>query len=593
MARVLAGFYNDLIAVSRFEGCPLKGIAPPYLKVLPVHVDRFVRFVVVTSAGGGTGSGCFIDFGFLLRKLQADGNWTGVYQFGHVALARDESAGDTLNQVRNSAALLTELDYYYEGTKTYEADYLNLSPSHFADRNPPYDITYVVAATQQSVPLNGDREQAFDQLLWKMVEFLLTDAVATYPDTAQRVVLPRSGPLGAQAFMGDMGLNPKGLSTYGVACREWPAAMVHRQLYGTIIHTIAQSWGLPQEPVGTFTEKLQNLLGIPDATVQANKTVRNKEKDRLLRELLEPVNDLDPYQQLNQFWNDARNAKGKIVPSKLAEVQAKLKRQFEDWKGEPAANQPGVVRAIVQTNLKRLLDHRNETSLPRQVADRLLNLCCQTEAGPATAAQVAFLLGEAVRTEQDFIAECLEGLNPGHLETPTKLEQCWQYANDRLLQEVLQAKQKLYWEMALWLNKLHVRLNHFAKYVQQWAQNIPAAEEAQFITRAPSIVCPLSELERLRQAAIQEVTVELDVLEEDFEDDHGVTRQGLLSELRNLVAQGLPEKDEKGTPTLFAMGPPSYQGATDFSYLHKVEQKFSIGSPRDPPTPMLWESWPY
>jgi hypothetical protein len=573
LVRTLTHFREELITTPNRVGIPLQGIEPRYLSVLPAYVEPSVRFVVVTSAGGGTGSGCFIDMGFLLRKLRREGGWANVYQFGHVALARDEAVGDTLNQVRNSAALLTELDHYQGGEKTYQADYLNLSPGHFEDLNPPYDITYVVAATQQDVPLDGDQNRAFDQLLWKMAEFLLADAVATYPDHAEGAVLPRSGPVGAQAFMGDLGLNPKGLSTYGIACREWPAALVHRQLYGTVIRQIAHSWGQPQPQVGEGVEgELRSLLGIPGPDIQANQTVRDKENDRLLKALLEPVRDLDPCRQLNMFRQEATDARGRLVPGKLPQLQERLRQQFATRVGEPVAGEPGVVYAIVQTNRNRLLDLRQESSLPRRVADRLLDLCVQADAGPATAAEVASHLREAVQVEQRFIAECLEGLNPGSVTAPQRLEQCWQYANDRLLQEVLRAKQEVYQELDRWLDKLSVRLNSFVEYVREWARSIPPADDVQFTIQAPSVVRPPSAFERLRQAAVRGISVGLAGLERDLVDDQGRVRLGLLGELRKWIAQGLPDRDEKGAPTLFAEGPPKHHGATDFSYLQAIER---------------------
>lgn len=575
LRQILTGFYSDLITAPRLAGKPLKGIQPPYLSVRPTYVDTAVRFVVVTSAGGGTGSGCFIDFGFLLRKLRADGGWANVHQFGHVALARSEAEGDTLNQVRNSAALLTELDFY-DGSKTYQADYLILKPSHFEDRNPPYDITYVVAAKQGAVPLDGDRDKAFDLLLWRIAEFLLTDAVAVYEDTAKSVALPRSGPVGAVAFMGDMGLNPPaprhGLSTYGIACREWPAAMVHRQLYGAVIRAVAESWNSPQDHVVAALEaELRGWLGIPDEATQLNQTARNKEQDKLLKALLEPVEELDPCRLLDGFREEALNARGQVELGKLAEIQEKIRRQFERRAGGPVADLPGAVYAIVQTNLKRLTNPRAEDSLPRQVADRLLDLCVQTDAGPATAAQVALDLRKAVRTERDFVVKCLEDLKPDP-GSPPSLDRCWQYANDCLLQEVLRAKEQIYRQMDEWLTKLYRRLQHLTEYVRNWARGIPSPDDTRFAVRAPSIVHPKAEVDRLKEAATGSVTINLSSL-------------GLMSELRALVERGLPEQDDHGQPTLFAAGPPRRSGATDFSYLEAVERAIFDSLARGPASP--------
>lgn len=581
----LITFYNDLRALPEGAGKPLENVDPPYLSIIPSHVYRKVRFIVVSSAGGGTGSGSFIDLGFLLRKLAMDNAWDPniVSQLGHLALARTD--GPVMMQVRNSAGVLTELDYY-DGETSYETSYITSGDKDkpFTVQTRPYDHVYVVQPTQSDRPLSGDSQQALDALLWRMAEFLLVSSIAAYVDAVPdgEIKLPSEGEISANAWRKDVESNPPGLMTFGVATREWPAALVHRSLYGSLLQDVADRWNeTSTDAVRSAIVRFRSVAGLPDELVTANQTPRPSDGDRILSELMAPFNEFDPKAKLVQCSRRAFDQKGRYKPENLVEVGNALKEQFQQRHGPPIDGHPGIVYAVVTENARRLMNSENADSLRQSLTQTITELC---RTGPATSAVFARQVEAELKAESAFISEVLDALKPAIQEHPSKLEQCWQYANDRLLELVLRNKLALYKDLLEWLQSLRIRLESFREYLQKWGQSLQV-RQVPLASQAHATVFPEATTRRLRDVLKKGVEVDLSVLEKDVSDPLGRRRSGLLRELRRLMDEGLPEKDHNGQPTLFADSLPTYQGQTDFSYLQNLERAVfeSIGNSQATP----------
>jgi hypothetical protein len=194
--------------------------------------------------------------------------------------------------------------------------------------------------------------------------------------------------------------------------------------------------------------------------------------------------------------------------------------------------------------------------------------------------EVAGGLRELIAAERKYLGECLDGLKPNSLNPPQNRLLCWQYANDALLKQVLEAKEAVYQQMDDWLKRLSVRLNHLTAYVQEWARHIPDKLDAALLVRAPSVILPEEAVKALQEAMEASLKVDLAAL------DDGA---GLMQALRDLVAQGLPDRDKQGKPTLFAAGPPLHLGAPDFSYLHSLEKAVFENIAHGPASPYTQE----
>ncbi|MGI5844966.1 MAG: tubulin-like doman-containing protein [Candidatus Xenobium sp.] len=575
LRQALIDFHQQLITSVALQGQPLEGLDPSWLVLTPTRVLTSVRFVVVTSAGGGTGSGCFIDVGFLLRRLRRELGWPGqsVTQVGHAALARPGVSKDL--ELRNTAALLTELDHY-DGSMRYEYSYLTDQDGVAVppERNPPFDQVYLSIPAQQARPLDADPARAFNELQWKIAEHLLTGTVAVYRDEApdETIKLPSESSQGAIAWQADAAANnPKGFFTFGVSSREWPAAMVTRHLFVHLSREqIRHSSQVDAAARADVVTSSCRELGIPEESIRRNRTPRIVQEDQLCQGLLQPVAGFEPLTQLANCKARAFDDQGQVKPGGLVETLNALKEQFQTRHGGPVANQSGITYAIVQTNRDRLLAQDNPESLPQSTATRLLQVCA--EKGPATALAAAREIRQAVAEELAFLEEGLEEVKPQASQTTRTLEECWNFANSSLLRLVLESKRQVYKDLEPWLEKLARRFENFAGYLEDYQGRLGTTTES-LEKDAPGLVLPASEIERLKKALATAPSHGLGLLRAPTRGVQGNTRPGLLEQLEDLVRQGLPDLDSTAEPTLFASGPPKQQGAADYLHLQEMERQ--------------------
>jgi hypothetical protein len=575
LRQALIDFHQQLITSVSLQGQPLEGLDPSWLVLTPTRVLTSVRFVVVTSSGGGTGSGSFIDVGFLLRRLRRELNWStqSVTQVGHAALARPGVSKDL--ELRNTAALLTELDHY-DGSMQYEYSYLTDQDGVAVppERNPPFDQVYLSIPAQQDRPLDADPARAFNELQWKIAEHLLTGTVAVYRDETpdEKVKLPSESSQGAIAWQADaVANNPKGFFTFGVSSREWPAALVTRHLFVHLAREQIRCSNQVDAPaLADAVTRSCRELGIPEESIRRNRTPRIVQEDQLCQNLLQPVTGFEPLTQLANCKARAFDEQGRIKPGGLVETLNALKEQFQTRHGGPVANQPGITCAIVQTNRDRLLAQDNLESLPQSTATTLLQVCA--EKGPATARAAAHEIHLAIAEELAFLEEGLEEVKPQATQTPRSLEECWNFANSSLLRLVLESKRQVYKELGPWLEKLARRFENFARYLEDYQSRLGTTTD-DLEKDAPGLVLPTSEIERLKKALATTPSKGLGLLKRKTRGVQGQTRPGLLEELETLVRQGLPEQDATAEPTLFAAGPPKQQGAADYLHLQEMERQ--------------------
>lgn len=560
LEQTLSKFYDELHGIGKkMDGKRLEGIEPSHLEIRSYSSMEKVRFVVLTSAGGGTGSGTFIDFGFFLRRLaerKSAGNKIDL--IGHVLLARVEA---NLNQVRNSAAILTELDVYQvDERRVYEGHYMNLPGSPWVNQSghKPYDCTYVLMPQQQLKVLEGG--DPFLALQHKVADYLICDTVATFADNVseEHVKNPRFGPVGVEAFKGDFGLNVKGIQTYGVARREWPAALIHRQLYSRKLESVSEKWSEIQESTqDKLLSDLRKLTGLP-ATPETKPPHDHKE-DAIFVELCKTVDQNSPKTLINRVREKALDSRGtSLRPGGLKEMVGELRALFADQKKSDTRSVVGVVTA----NTKRLKDRKSSDGLAQKAASLMLSELFTTNGGPATVLSCCRQLRDEIKEEQKVIGEALEGIEPRLPDDPLMLKQGYRFANDSLLKLTLSSKRELLADLEEWLEALEVRFHHLLEYVIAWKGSI-SYDESDLDDR--SVVVPEAFVDKL----LDQLPVDL-----DFERAVRVSSSpgsDLRKELSKLVEDGLPKTNKKGEPTLFASDLPRREGSVDFRYFQAIE----------------------
>ncbi len=106
-----------------------------------IDVKPGLRVFVAGSLCGGTGSGIFLDIGYLLRRLFA-GSVTDFETHAYFVISA-ALYGDNEVVKANCYAALKELDYYTREGTSFTAQYPN--EPRFVESRPPYDYTYLIS----------------------------------------------------------------------------------------------------------------------------------------------------------------------------------------------------------------------------------------------------------------------------------------------------------------------------------------------------------------------------------------------------------------------------------------------------------------
>lgn len=312
------------------------------------------RCYVVSSSCGGTGSAAFIDIGYILQAIAKIEGLEKVDRIGILAIAR-EDATSAVQYTRNTAAMLSELDYYNRGGVVYEAKFRKQEPVRTLTA--PYDYCYLVSPSgpQTAIPL-----EAF---LRRVGEYIYLDVMAK----AQEAQARRADFVPDMAGF-DLDGYPLRFLTMGVSSIEFPADVCHKACYhGTLcefvlqwLHTDARqvdNVGVqPLEGTKRDVDSLAGELGVGAVRPQA---------DNLLTELTKVPEDLQhvaggmsPQDWMNEQIRQSLG--GQMEPEAFADLGRKL---------DSAVAKGGYLDACVESNLRRL---RNERWLEQKVQAAVL-----------------------------------------------------------------------------------------------------------------------------------------------------------------------------------------------------------------------------
>jgi len=153
-------------AVSNKARRLLQNVGNERLKELGLDIEEEVKIVVICSIAGGTGSGAFIDMGFLCRSLQ-NPKPGDVHLY---AVTGSAFAGIHDRVLANSYAALAELEYCMrgEGQEAYVSGWGNLVNRAAT----PYTEAYLVDNANLASQSTGDRNHMFGMVADSLLEEL-------------------------------------------------------------------------------------------------------------------------------------------------------------------------------------------------------------------------------------------------------------------------------------------------------------------------------------------------------------------------------------------------------------------------------------
>ncbi len=453
------------------------------------------RCYVISSSCGGTGSGTFVDLGYILAEiLQKEG--IQAERIGICAIAREDATSER-QYGRNTSALLSELDYYNRSGVTYDAKYPQQPPVQ--SRGAAYDYCYLVS------PSGPKGQLDFNRFLNNMAEYVYVDMIAQTQEAQSRRV-----DFGPDMAEFDLDGYPLRFLTLGVSSIEFPADVCHKACYHGTVCDFVETWlhtdsrrvegeGMePLPPSDPDAERLRAALGIGFSRPQDDHLLA--ELTRVPEELADVAGGIAPQDWMNEQVR--RTFDAELTPESFTDLERRL---------EGALAKDGYLSKCVELNTKRL---RGARSLDGLLLEAVLPVVFDLARGPRYALGVVRRLQDELKAEMARIStELNTPLLPGYtledarsaveavrrdwlLRLPPLIGFTWinNHAARREMQRprlmicdaynrraerlVLQAKWDLYTELAdPALQTLERRLVHLLEYLMRWR-----AESAQDYT---------------------------------------------------------------------------------------------------------------
>lgn len=338
------------------------------------------RCYVISSSCGGTGAGTFIDVGYILHEIL---NQEGIQaeRIGLLATARQDATSER-QFTRNTAALLSELDYYNRSGVVYEAKFPRQPP--FKSRAAAYDYCYITS------PSGPTGEMDFGEYIHSLAEYVYVDVIAQTLEAQSR-----RADFGPDMAEHDLDGYPLRFLTMGVSSIEFPADVCHKACYHGTICDLVQTWlrtearrleadgALPLDPSDRDLHEVMHRVGVGPTRVQ---------DDRLLDELTAVPEDLQadfggirPQDWMNEQIRRTFDAE----PS--TEALTDLEHRLESVLGKE-----GYFTKCVEQNTRRLRAGRR---LEHLVLEAVMPVVFDLKRGPRYALGLVQRLRERLQTE--------------------------------------------------------------------------------------------------------------------------------------------------------------------------------------------------
>lgn len=353
--KVLPAINDALTSITSAEA---RRVTLQYLKdsgVSGVEIkERPLRIFTVGSLIGGTGSGMFLDLGYLLRedtvRVMTAGQRpisTGIFA---VPLAgRTRSGVDT----RASAyAALRELNHFSDTSTSYQIEYPD--GSRFESHEPPFDFTFLVSTQSGRSTLDGPRS-----LVSMIGRRIVLEATSEF---SQKISSNRDNIRKHLVATDGRGCNQNfftfGLSSIEVPLRNFSTAMGARFMADT----------LRELRLGKYSDRPENFSLDPNYLRDFLREQRLDEAG-LKRRLLASEDDRQSLtERFFATLDELKDLTGKPVLARLTELEKELHSSLQLAQGE--GGKAGASADRIARNAQRL----KEQALPLLVdlVDRLM-----------------------------------------------------------------------------------------------------------------------------------------------------------------------------------------------------------------------------
>jgi len=446
------------------------------------------QIFVIASAGGGTGSGTFIDMGYLLGHMLSQEGMSSVSREGIVALHAPNIMTSESQMKQNSAAMLVELDYFSNPRHKFFANYDGQSVSDEVGREAPYDFISLVTPTQEGEPLDTAAAEALVKLRGKIADYLFLRILEGADDPVENSTAsgrPANTQGSPAARLQDTAVNwsggqtdtqgyPVRFMTFGVSLRQHPVGQNTHTTNRNTVAEIQRRWLSAAEPEQMYLassrltdktqeqkfdsdlDELRRMLGVPKTIVQKNGDVRIFAQDTVAAQLIQVRHPT--YEALIASLINAANSRSK--------VDDKFKWQTGM---DIVPNQPGYIAGTIQTNRDEISNLHRKEGLPTRIVSYLTDISLDWNRGPRWTLRLLFKINESLENEISVLKNInlsLPAVDSAET-TITTLEQA-HYAESRFERELVDAKRKVLMVCQETLSLEQRRAEQFVRYLEKW-----------------------------------------------------------------------------------------------------------------------------
>ncbi|MGO8673964.1 MAG: tubulin-like doman-containing protein [Capsulimonadaceae bacterium] len=439
-----------------------------------VGTSAALRVFVIASAGGGSGSGFFIDIGYLTRMLlPKSGQWE---QVGIVAVAPTGlklEQGDTSGKQQNSAALLDEIDHFSRRNDVFTANYNNMDLPDVIGCDPPYQYCYVVSPMAGAGALAQTTKGSVDIMKQRIADMVFMRLTGPGEIASRQSDFLTNFYDHPQDQMG----YPNVYCTFGVSLRQFPAKKYLEESIGLAITGVANKWlKTSMSDIERLRlckpayEELQSELGLPPGHVQNAGSKRDVACDRLYLKLV------------------SSDQTSPLEVMKGARTAADIKNLCAYQEGAPVdVSRDGYFTGTVFHN-------RDESvkALVTRIQKESEKFAFDVVTGPNVALAFLSYLQETILKEKQFIEACIDkmkGSQPGpaaaavrrvrdpwlgpwqgtaRSTAPTAEPRLAEEKNRQIEMAVLNAKLQIYTQVLAKIEALRPGLAQLASYITKW-----------------------------------------------------------------------------------------------------------------------------
>ena len=344
----------------------LKRVLSRLLRVYDPEHDSVTIYIVANSVSG-TGSGCFVDVGYLVREYlkgeypRYESNIPSV-----LLLTLPYTLAGEDNKIRNAHFALEELNHYMSFNAYNIANITSPGSRITADSKVrPFNYAYLLGGRQTDSSTDKEINQMIADFLYCELFSEMGLAAGSPRDNMRPKMLETDGYGQYCAY-----------STIGISLIEYPSVQLARLSAATYVKNAIDYWNYVSDTVIDFNYN-DVLLSRADNGFRTQGSI----PERLISTInLESEDDevecnlLDYIEVLKEESFKAFEEDDEFEPSVLEGLMEKIRDGFENTKDAVQINMysKGIVRTVVKSHLAKL-EFSIENSLMLQIKQRLID----------------------------------------------------------------------------------------------------------------------------------------------------------------------------------------------------------------------------